>query len=61
MPKFNVSLSIGYANASHEDVIEIDEDEWAECETEEEREDLKNDYWRDWSNNYIDGSIYEVE
>ena len=61
MPKVKVSLGIGFANASHEDVIEIDDTEWAECETEEERGNLLGEYWQDWANNYIDGGTEVVE
>lgn len=61
MPKIRVSLSIGYSNASQEDEIEISEQEWAECKTDEEREALIDDYWRDWSNNFIDGGAELIE
>ena len=53
--KIKVTLSIGYPTAKHEDILDIDDTEWSECETEEERDDLLNEYWQDWSNNYIDG------
>jgi len=55
MPEIKVTLSIGFAGATHEDVIEIDDDEWNYCKTEKERNDLMYDYWKDWSGNYIDG------
>jgi len=61
MPKLKVTLGIGYPTATHEDIIEIDDTEWAECETDEEREDLINSYWTDWSNNYIDGGADIIE
>ena len=57
MPKIEVSLSIGFANATQTDVLDIDEIEWADCETDEEREKLMDDYWTDWSRNYIDGGV----
>ena len=57
MPKIEVSLSIGFANATQTDVLDIDETEWADCETDEEREKLMDDYWTDWSRNYIDGGV----
>ena len=55
MPKLKVVLGIGIANSDQEDVIEIDQDEWDDCETDEQRSDLMESYWADWSNNYIDG------
>ncbi|WP_067986164.1 DUF7167 family protein [Neptuniibacter pectenicola] len=61
MPQIKVSLNIGLVNATQEDIIDIDETEWSECETDEQREDLISDYWRDWSNNHIDGSAELVE
>jgi hypothetical protein len=61
MPKLKVSLGIGYPTATREDVIEIDETEWSECETDDQREDLINDYWKDWSDNYIDGCAEIIE
>jgi hypothetical protein len=61
MPQIKVTLGIGYPTATHEDVLDIDLDEWEECETDEQREDLVNSYWRDWSNNYIDGGAELIE
>jgi hypothetical protein len=52
-----VTLGIGFSGANHEDEIEIDDAEYAECETEEQKDDLLAEYWRAWSNNYIDGNI----
>ena len=57
MAKYRVTLSIGYPTATHEDVIDVDNDELAACENEEQVQDLLHEYWIDWSNNYIDGSI----
>ena len=53
--KIKVTLSIGYAGARHVDIIDVDDVEYNECETEEQRHDLLYDYWNDWSGNYIDG------
>lgn len=61
MPKIRVTLGIGYPTARHEDELEIDETEWEKCETEEQRNDLMNEYWQDWANNYIDGGYELVE
>jgi hypothetical protein len=55
MAQLKVSLSIGYPGANHEDIIEVDDDELAECQTEQEKDDLLTQYWVDWSNNYIEG------
>lgn len=54
MPSLKVSLGIGFADARQEDEIEIDATEWDECETEEEREKLIDQYATDWAGNYID-------
>ena len=56
-----VTLSIGFPTAKHEDEIEIDDTELAECETVQQKEDLLHEYWQDWSNNYIDGGIELIE
>ena len=61
MPKIRVTLGIGFANASQKDVLDIDEAEWDACETDEDREELMNEYWKDWSNNYIDGGCELVQ
>jgi len=52
MPQLKVSLSIGFANARQEDIIDIDEEEW-ESSNEEERDKLIEQYASDWANNYI--------
>jgi hypothetical protein len=54
MPKLKVTLGIGYAGVRHEDIIEIDENAWDACETEEEREEVIDQHVSDWVNNYID-------
>ena len=61
MPKIKVTLSIGIANARQEDVLEINDDEWNDCDTEEERQDLMDEYWKYWSNDYIDRGVELVE
>lgn len=61
MPKLKVTLSIGYHGASHDDIIDIDEEEWEDCETEVERTELMDSYWQDWANNYIEGGCLIVE
>ena len=59
--KAEVTLSIGYPTASHKDVIEIDDDEYNECNTDDERDDLLGEYWQDWANNYIEGGCVPLE
>lgn len=54
MPKLKVTLGIGFAGARQEDVIEIDDDEWNDCETEEEKEKLIDEYATEWAWDYID-------
>lgn len=54
MPKLNVNLSIGYPGAVRTDVVEIDQNEWDSCNTDEEREDLKNEYMEEWANERIE-------
>ncbi len=61
MPQLKVSLSIGLANSKQEDVIDIDDEEWNACETDEQREELMHAYWKDWANDFIDGSSTLVE
>ena len=61
MPRFKVTLSIGYQGAEHEDVIDIDDDDWSDCETDEQRETMKNAEWQEWANGSIEGCIEIVE
>lgn len=61
MPKIKVTLNIGYLTAIREDVIEIDDQEWTDCETDEERDVLKDEYWKNWSNEYIEGEAELIE
>jgi hypothetical protein len=56
--KYRVSLSIGFVGAKHEDIIDVDDDELAACDTDNARDDLLEQYWQDWANNYIDGGIW---
>ncbi|WP_422451976.1 DUF7167 family protein [Endozoicomonas sp. ALC066] len=61
MAKLKVTLSIGYPTATREDLIEVDDDELASCETEEQREDLLMEYWQEWANNLIEGTSDLIE
>ena len=61
MPKIKVTLSIGFANATQEDTLDIPDDEWESCETDDEREKMIDEYWRDWAWNYIDGGAWIEE
>ena len=59
MPKIEVTLSIGLAGAIREDILEIDDDEWNECTSDYQRNELMQSYWESWSDDYIDGG-YEL-
>jgi hypothetical protein len=61
MPKLKVSLGIGLADCKQYDVIEIDKDEWNDCETEEEREQLIEEYAQEWANNLIAIGVQRIE
>jgi len=57
--KFRVTLSIGYPQAEHEEIITV-----PKCKVPTdpaELEEYKQELWREWSSNYIDGGISEVE
>ena len=61
MPKrIRVTLGIGM-QGRQEDDIEISDEEWDGCETDEQRDGLMNSYWSDWSSNYIDGGSELLE
>jgi hypothetical protein len=59
--RLKVHLSIGYPTAVHDDIIEVDDTEYAECKTDEEREKLLDEHWREWAWNYIEGGFEVVE
>ena len=53
--KVKMMLGIGYSNANQEEIIDVDDDDYNACETQEDKDNLLHEYWVDWSNNYIDG------
>ncbi len=59
--KYKVTLSIGFHGAEHNDILDVCDEEIADCETDEELQRLLDDYWKDWAWNYIDGSILKDE
>jgi hypothetical protein len=61
MAQLKVSLSIGMSRDRRHAVIEVDNDELAECETEEAREELLYSYWKAWADNYINVEFELVE
>lgn len=57
--KFRVTLSIGFSGAEHDEVVTVPK---CEVPTEPaEMEEYRQNLWREWSSNYIDGGISEVE
>lgn len=52
MRRIKFSLSIGYANAGHEEVVEFDDDA-----TDEQ---IEQDY-QDWCSSYIDGGWWPAD
>jgi len=54
MKTLKVKLSIGYPTAVHEDEIEIHEDGYNACETEEEKEEFLAKTAQEWANDYIE-------
>ncbi|WP_028492724.1 hypothetical protein [Thioalkalivibrio sp. ALE19] len=61
MPKIRTKLSIGFPGATREEIIELDQDEWDECETEQEREELIDAAAQEWANNFIDIEAEVIE
>jgi len=54
MAQVRLTLGIGFSGANHEDIIEIPDEE-LEGLNEGETNEVLDDYWKDWSGNYIDG------
>lgn len=61
MAQLEVRLSIGYTGASHEDVIEIDDSEFAKCNSEEEKNAYLEEEWKEWANGYIEASFRLIQ
>ena len=59
MPRMKVTLGIGFPGANHEEILDVDETEWEECESEKDREELMETYWQEWVSSYMDGG-YEL-
>jgi hypothetical protein len=51
--KFKVTLSIGYATANQKDELEIPDEE-LEGLSEQERNNVINEWAQEWANNYIE-------
>ena len=60
MARIRLTLGIGFAGAKHEEYIEIPDEELDGLD-ENETNSLLNDYWADWSSDYIDGGAEIVE
>lgn len=58
--KIKLFVNTGFANCKHEDILEIDDQEWNEM-TEEEREKYMDEAAGDFMNNYIEYGAYPVE
>ena len=59
MITYEMTLSIGYANARRKETVTIedmgyDEDAWNELSDEDKEAELEG-YWKDWSSQYVDG------
>ena len=61
MTEYTFTLSIGFSNASQEETVTVEdigfsENDWNNELTEKQREGELFGFWKDWCNNYIDGS-----
>lgn len=56
--KYKFHVSIGYANANREEIVEI---EFEGNETEEEIEEILKEEYDAWLYNFLDTGWYEVE
>lgn len=59
MPTLKVHLSIGYPTADHNDEIEVDQDDYDACETDEDRDKMLSEICQEWANDYIE-TWYEI-
>lgn len=59
--EYKFTLSIGYSNAGHEEIVDVSDEELGECKTRDQKDKVVQGWWDDWSGNYIDGGWYEVE
>lgn len=60
MPKYRFTLHTGFAEATHEDEYEID-DEDLEGLSKEERDKVIEEHWQEWAWNYLDGGWEVVQ
>lgn len=60
MKQFKVTLSIGYPQGTHEDIIEIPK-ELLDGKSEEELQEVLDKEWREWAWEHIDGGITEIK
>lgn len=60
MPKIKVTVSTGFANCTHVDYQDIDDDEWAAM-TENEQGRLLEDMAIDLQSNHVECSAFVVE
>lgn len=60
MAKFIFTLSIGLVGAKRENDYEIDDEDFKGL-SDDERDELVGEHWKEWSDNYISGGWEEVE
>lgn len=58
--KIKLFVNTGFANCKHEDILEIDDQEWEEM-TLEEQEKYMDEAAMDFMSNYIEYGAYPVE
>lgn len=61
MAKFRFTLSIGYANATQTEEIEIPDEDLNACSSDQERERLIEEELSMWASNYIDGGWEQID
>jgi len=65
MITYKLTLNIGYAGEEHEEEFTVEDmggyndKSWNEL-SENEQEEILNETWKDWSNNYIDGGWEKI-
>lgn len=61
MAKYIFYVSTGYVGSKREEEVEICDEDIAECETDDEVEDLVQEVYLEWLHSHIDSGFYKKD
>lgn len=61
MAKFKFYVGTGYVGSTREEEVEIPDEEFDGCESQQDKDDIISDWFNDWLGNHLESGWYELK